>query len=286
MKRVLTVALGATLLCGGAFADEPQGNPLKDDKDQINYSVGYQIGGDFKRQNIDLRSEALIKGIQDAVSGGQPLMSPEDMHTTLVDLKRKIMAEAHQKQHQALAERVDEGRKFLAENAKKEGVVTLPSGLQYKVLKEGAGKQPKASDTVTVNYKGTLVDGTEFDSSYRSGAPVSFQVDGVIPGWTEALQLMKEGGHWQLFIPPKLAYGERGPLADRTLLFDVELISVGKPPANGAAAGDNPAGTTADGDAAQPQKAGATGSAPDAQESTTPAPPEGASAGAGATGTP
>ena len=197
------------------------------DTDRINYSVGYQIGGDFKRQGVELSPEAIVKGIQDAIAGGTPLMSQEEMRQTLVDLKRKIVAEQQQKAREDLASRIDEGKAFLAENAQKDGVVSLPDGLQYKVLQEGAGKSPGPTDTVTVQYKGTLVDGTEFDSSYREGKPMSFQLNGVIKGWTEGLQHMKEGGKYQLFIPPALAYGEHGPLADRTLIFDVELVSVG-----------------------------------------------------------
>ncbi len=122
-----------------------------------------------------------------------------------------------------------EGSEFLASNAKKQGVITLPSGLQYKVLEEGTGRSPGPNDSVTVHYRGTLIDGNEFDSSYGNNEPATFQVGGVIPGWTEALQLMKEGAKWQLFIPPDLAYGKRGPLSDRTLIFEVELISINAP---------------------------------------------------------
>ena len=229
MRHVFTAVVfialvGAGLYAGARAADEPV--QLMTDSDKISYSVGYQVGGDFKSQGVELNSKAMLRGVQDALSGGAPLMEQEAMRRTLIDLKRKVVAVDQAKKRQDLTQRIAEGRKFLEENAKKEGVVSLPSGLQYKVIGEGTGKTPGPKDTVTVHYKGTLIDGTEFDSSYRRNEPATFRVDGVIKGWTEALQLMKEGAKWQLFIPPDLAYGERGPLADRTLLFDVELISV------------------------------------------------------------
>jgi FKBP-type peptidyl-prolyl cis-trans isomerase FklB len=149
--------------------------------------------------------------------------------------QKEMMAKREQAGKEAGAKNKVEGEAFLAENGKKEGVVTLPDGLQYKILKEGDGAKPKATDTVTVHYRGTLISGTEFDSSYKRKEPVSFPVNGVIAGWTEALQLMKVGSKWQLFIPSTLAYGERGAGPDlgpnATLIFEVELISIGKPEA-------------------------------------------------------
>jgi FKBP-type peptidyl-prolyl cis-trans isomerase FklB len=199
---------------------------LKDEKAKINYSVGYQIGGDFKRQGVEINPEMLVKGIQDALSGGKGLMTPQERRATLVNLQRQVAAQQEKDKPKQAREYRGEGREFLAANAKKPGVVTLPSGLQYKVIREGTGKTPGPHDLVTVHYRGALINGNEFDSSYRKGKPATFRVDGVIAGWTEALQLMKEGAKWQLFIPPDLAYGERGTLADKTLIFDVELISV------------------------------------------------------------
>lgn len=227
MTKHLIVTLSATLLCAGAWGAEDKPVELKSDTDRINYSVGYQMGGDFKRQGVALSPEAMVTGIKDALTGDTPLISQDEMRQTLVDLKGKIVAEQQEKAREALSRRIDEGKIFMTENAKKEGVITLPSGLQYKVIQEGTGKSPGPTDTVTVSYKGTLVDGTEFDSSYREGKPVKFPLNGVIKGWTEGLQHMKEGGKYQLFIPPELGYGERGPLADRTLIFDLELVSVG-----------------------------------------------------------
>ncbi len=199
---------------------------LKDEKDRINYSVGYQIGGDFKKQGVALSPEALVQGVRDALAGAQPLMKPEEMRTTLVELKQK-MAALEGQQRRAEAEKYrSEGREFLAANAKKEGVVTLPSGLQYKVLREGKGKSPTMKDTVTVHYRGTLIDGKEFVSSRRDGQPATFVLTNSIPAWREALPLMKEGAKWQLFIPADLAFGKRGSLADRTVIYELELMSV------------------------------------------------------------
>jgi len=181
-------------------------------------------------QGVDLNPDLLVKGVQDAMSGNKPHMSPQEMNKTLVDLKKKIVAEEQRQKKEAAGKNLQEGKAFLAENAKKKDVKTLPSGLQYKVIQEGTGASPKATDSVTVHYKGTLIDGTEFDSSYKRGKPATFRVDGVIAGWTEALQLMKPGAKWQLFIPSELAYGERGAGSrigpDSTLIFEVELISV------------------------------------------------------------
>jgi FKBP-type peptidyl-prolyl cis-trans isomerase FklB len=224
MKYALTSVLIAGLLFGVCFAGETV--ELKDENARVNYSVGFQIGGDFKRQGVDVNPEALVKGIEDALSGAEPLLTQQEMRETLVNLKKRIIAAQRAQKRQNSEKYRGEGREFLAENAKKEGVKTTPSGLQYKVIREGTGKTPGPHDSVTVHYRGTLLDGREFDSSYRKNEPATFRVDGVISGWTEALQLMKEGAKWQLFIPADLAYGERGPLADKTLIFEVELISV------------------------------------------------------------
>jgi FKBP-type peptidyl-prolyl cis-trans isomerase FklB len=228
MKHVLTVILGIAFLFSACHVEEKI--EIKDQNDKTSYSVGYQVGGDFKRQGVDLNPEAFVKGVQDALAGDKPLVTPEEMNQTLVDLKRRIMATEQEKLKKMSEKNLADGEAFRAENGKKEGVKTLPSGLQYKVLSEGAGKTPTKSDTVTVHYRGTFMNGTEFDSSIARGQPATFKVDGVIPGWTEALQLMKEGAKWELFIPPELAYGERGMPPrippQSTLIFEVELMSV------------------------------------------------------------
>jgi FKBP-type peptidyl-prolyl cis-trans isomerase FklB len=238
MNHIIGAILLMGLLYGTARADETTGNshPLNEEKDRVSYSVGYQMGQDFRSQNTDISPEAFLKGIEDAMADAEPAISPEDMRSTLLEMKKKILAlqeekkRAQQNELKKMREKhLREGREFLAANAKKEGVITLPSGLQYTIIKEGTGRMPGAIDTVKVQYRGMMIDGTEFDSSYAKGAPATFKVDGLIKGWTEALQLMKEGAQWQLFIPPDLAYSERGPLADKTLIFDVELLSVESP---------------------------------------------------------
>ena len=223
IKRFLLPVLGSSLMLNICVADDQQ---QLEEVDKISYSVGYQMGGDFKKQGVELHPEALTRGLEDAVSGNEGLMTAEDMQTTLAGLKKKILAQTRMEQAEKANNYREEGRIFLAENAGRDGVKTTDSGLQYKILKAGTGKTPTASDNVTVNYRGTTIDGKEFDSSHRKGEPVTFRVDEVIPGWTEALQLMKEGGKWQLYIPPDLAFHRGGPLEHRTILFDVELISV------------------------------------------------------------
>jgi FKBP-type peptidyl-prolyl cis-trans isomerase FklB len=227
MKQL--VALTTALLAPLCLAGEPP--DLSSDTAKINYSVGYQIGSDFKLQGVEMQPETVVRGIQDALAGAEPLMTTEEMRTTMSELGNRITAQRNQQKYMAKIQAEKAGAEFLAANAKKEGVVTTPSGLQYKVLEPGTGRTPKATDTVTVNYRGTLIDGKEFDSSYKRGEPASFRVDGVIAGWSEALQMMKEGAKWQLFIPYRLAYGEKGPLREKTLIFDVELLSVDTPAA-------------------------------------------------------
>ena len=204
-------------------SDKPE---LKDEKDKINYSVGYQIGGDFSSQGLPLNADALVQGVRDALEGSNTMIPREEMLKILQELKKKVVAQ-DMKQKKVLTDTFrGEGRDFLAANTKKEGVVTLPSGLQYKVLRQGEGKSPTANDSVTVHYCGTLIDGTEFDSSHRGGKPATFTLSGTIPGWKEALPLMKVGAEWQLFIPSDLAFGERGPLADRTVIYEISLLSI------------------------------------------------------------
>jgi len=231
MKSILLSAV-ALFLAVSVFAEEkpPQ---LKDLKDKASYSIGLNFGFNFKRQNIDLNSEAFAAGFKDAMTGKKPLMSEEEVRETMMAFEKDMQ----QKQAETAQKNVAEAEKFLAANKAKEGVKATASGLQYKVLKEGSGAQPKSSDTVTVNYRGTLIDGTEFDSSYKRGQPAVFPVGGVIKGWTEALQLMKVGSKFQLFIPANLAYGEQGRSGippNSLLIFEVELMDVKSPPAGGA----------------------------------------------------
>lgn len=227
MKHLGVILLGIALFSGLSWAGE-MAQP-QNENDKISYSVGFQIGGDFKRQGVTLNPDLIVKGIQDAIAGSEPLMAPSEMSKTLAELKRKIMNAQQEERRKAAEKNLAEGKRFLEDNAGKEGVKVLPSGLQYKVIKEGTGAMPKATDTVTVHYRGALIDGTEFDSSYSRGEPATFPLDRVIKGWTEGLQLMKEGGTSQLLIPPGLAYGEQGSgrvPPNSTLIFEVELISV------------------------------------------------------------
>ena len=224
MKLRLIALLGFLFLVNQVNAQDTP--VLKSQKDKVSYIIGMDIGKNLKKQSIDIDPNILVKGLKDALSSGKPLLTEKEIQETMAALQKEMMA----KRQEVAKQNKKEGEAFLAENKKKEGVKTLPSGLQYKVIKAGGGQKPKSTDTVTVHYRGTLINGTEFDSSYKRGQTVSFQVSGVIPGWTEALQLMEEGAKWQLFIPSNLGYGERGAGSmigpNATLIFDVELISI------------------------------------------------------------
>jgi FKBP-type peptidyl-prolyl cis-trans isomerase len=206
-------------------------------KQKASYAIGMNLGGGLHRQNVDVDSAALIQGMKDALAGGKTLLTDEEARAALMQLQKDMQEKMQAKAAAEGDANKKEGDAFLAANKTKEGVVTLPSGLQYKILTPGSGPKPTASDSVVCNYKGTLINGTEFDSSYKRGEPATFPVTGVIKGWTEALQLMPVGSKWQLFIPPDLAYGPRGtpggPIGpNATLTFEVELISIKeKPPA-------------------------------------------------------
>jgi FKBP-type peptidyl-prolyl cis-trans isomerase FklB len=221
---VARTAIGVALAVLAASSAAAEALDLEDETTRINYSVGYQIGGDFKRQGVALDAEAVVRGIEDALAGEEPQIPQPEMHQTLVELKHRIVAEERARSTEAELQMQAAGRKFLEANAKEPGVVTNGSGLQYRILEEGEGKHPGPRDEVTCRYRGTLIDGHEFDSS--GAEPARFRLDGVIKGWTEGLQLVGAGGKIQLFVPPELAYGDRGPLGHRTLVFDVELISV------------------------------------------------------------
>jgi FKBP-type peptidyl-prolyl cis-trans isomerase FklB len=229
MKHRTAVMLSVALaVSGAAWAAGPQ--ELPGEKERLGYSFGMDIGSALRRQSIELDVDALNRGLKDAYTGGKTLLTDEESRREIEKYQQRIMEQQAEAMRQLSEKNKAEGEKFLAENGKKEGVKTLPSGLQYKVITPGSGKSPKLSDSVTTHYKGTLIDGTEFDSSYKRGEPATFPVSGVIAGWTEALQLMKEGAKWQIFLPPALAYGERGAGRDigpnATLVFEVELISV------------------------------------------------------------
>ncbi len=231
--KTLSLAFATVLLALPLFAQDKSVD-LKDQKDKVSYSIGLNIGLNMSKQNIPINPDALAAGMRDGLAN-KPKMTETEVRDTMMAFE-KDMAE---KQKAAGEKNASDGTKFLEDNKKKPGVKTTASGLQYKSLKEGTGPQPKASDTVTVNYRGTLMDGSEFDSSYKRGEPATFPLGGVIKGWTEGLQLMKKGSKYQFFIPANLAYGERSPGAgippNSTLIFEVELLDV-KTPAPGASA--------------------------------------------------
>ena len=219
----------------------PAALTLNTPKDKLSYSIGMNIGKSLKRDDVDVDTAVLLRAIQDVLGGGNLLMTDQEAQSLLTNLQADLRKKQEQEMQQAAETNKKEGDAFLAANKSKDGIVALPSGLQYKILQEGAGAKPTAADTVTVNYRGTLINGTEFDSSYKRGQPSSFPVGGIIKGWTEALLLMPVGSKWQLFIPPDLAYGPRqaspaiGP--NSTLLFEVELLSIqAKPTASPAPA--------------------------------------------------
>jgi len=232
--RLFTVMIILTYLLGCAPEEASSAAELKLDtsKNRISYTIGVNIGQDFKSQNMDVDPDVLLMGLKDVLSGKEPQLTDEEMMQEVQNFQQEMQAKMAAEMEALATKNKAEGEAFLAENAKQEGVVVTESGLQYKILEPGEGDVPGPADLATVHYRGTLIDGTQFDSSYDRGQPATFPVGGVIPGWTEALQMMKPGAKWQLFIPAELAYGERGAGQDigpnATLLFDVELISVEK----------------------------------------------------------
>jgi FKBP-type peptidyl-prolyl cis-trans isomerase len=196
----------------------------------LGMSIGTQVGGNLKKQAVEVDPNLVSQGMKDALSGAKPRLTEAEAQAVLTETQNEVRKEQQAKMQEASAKNKTEGEAFLAANKSKEGVVTLPDGLQYKILKAGTGPKPTASDSVVCNYRGTLIDGTEFDSSYKRGQPATFAVGQVIKGWTEALQLMPVGSKWQLFVPSSLAYAERGAGADigpdATLIFEVELLSI------------------------------------------------------------
>jgi FKBP-type peptidyl-prolyl cis-trans isomerase len=219
-------------------AAKPKPKPLAlvTDKDKQSYSIGVNVGKSLHRDAIDVEPKIVLQGLEDALADGKLLLTDDQMKTVMTALQTQVRQKMEEKRLAQAETNQKDGAAFMAANATKEGVVALPSGLQYKVMVAGTGPKPSATDSVVCNYRGTLLDNTEFDSSYKRGQPVTLNVSGVIKGWTEALQLMPVGSKWQLFIPPNLAYGDRGqgPIGpNSTLIFEVELLSIqpSSPPA-------------------------------------------------------
>lgn len=244
MRAFLAVATAIGMVAGVALAQDPAVQKSRrpagaasvggaDLTKKASYGYGFNLGRQMKAQGVSLDAQAIAKGLADGLGGLEPELSEADMQAALQEFGRQIQAKQAGMANKAASSNKAEGERFLAANKTKPGVVTLPSGLQYKILKKGNGPRPKATDTVTVHYEGKLIDGTIFDSSLKRNEPASFPVNGVIAGWTEALQLMPVGSTWQLYIPSELAYGERprpgGPIGPNAVLtFEVQLLKVGE----------------------------------------------------------
>lgn len=220
--------LGIGFLAARASAEEAP--VFKTEKEKVSYGIGVDIGRNFKKQGIEVDMDLLVKGLKGGLSVEKLLLPDKDLRKIMGDFQSELRRKQVQASRVAGLDNREKGNAFLAENKKKEGVVALPSGLQYKILKAGDGRKPTDADTVEVRYRGTLINGSEFDSTDPAGPPAAFKLNGVIPGWTEALKLMPAGSKWQIFIPPQFAYGERGAGRDigpnETLIFEVELIGI------------------------------------------------------------
>lgn len=229
IKLVAAVVMGLAMSATVAAADD---TVLTSDLDKLSYSIGADLGKNFKKQGIEVNPSVMAKGLQDGMSGGALILTDAQMKDVLDKFQKDLMAKRNAEFAKKANDNKAKGEAFLAQNKAAEGVVTLPSGLQYKIIETGTGAKPGKEDTVTVDYTGTLVDGQVFDSSEKTGKPATFKVSQVIPGWTEALQLMPAGSTWQVFVPASLAYGERsvgGPIGpNETLVFKIHLISVKK----------------------------------------------------------
>ncbi len=230
------VSIGLTVLltaCNHESGSTEKEIKLDNQTNKASYSIGLQFGSQISKIKDMVNQDAIILGFKDSLSDAEPKMTTEEMQTTMQAFQKTMMEAQQAKQAELAASGKSEGEKFLAENKKKEGITTTESGLQYQVITEGKGDSPKASDTVVTHYTGTTIDGKVFDSSHKRNAPATFPVNGVIKGWTEALQLMKTGAKWKLFIPSELAYGERGAGANigpnQVLIFEIELLEIKKP---------------------------------------------------------
>lgn len=242
MGRVSIIVLGIFLLFSVCRADE---RPLHDNvKYRESYSLGYEFGASVKRQEIEVDVDVLLSAAREALEGRKPSLGPEEIRDALKDLRRKVIVAQELHNRDRAAKNLEKGRAFLETNRTKEGIKTLPSGVQYMILSEGSGPMPKATDMVKVHYRGTFIDGTEFDSSYSHGEPMIIHANGMMRGWTEALQLMKVGSKWKIFVPTELAYAERqfGRIPPNSaLIFEIELLAAGEDLIPRAAMPDIPA---------------------------------------------
>lgn len=231
MRSILVMIFSAVLLF--PICSPAEQTPFLDQKSKDSYSLGYEFGFNIKRLGVELNREILLAAVRDALDGKQPVLEPEEMQKNINQLQKRVTILQDRRARELAEKNLQEGKSFLAANRKKAGITTLPSGLQYKVLKRGNGASPKSTDMVQVHYRGTLIDGTPFDNSRHGGGSADIRVNGVIRGWSEALQLMKPGSRWEIFVPPELAYGKRrfGRIPpNSTLIFELELLSIGNPP--------------------------------------------------------
>lgn len=230
MASIIKILALLLLMLSVSWADE--GNPLPDRKAKDSYSLGFEFGSNLKAQEVELDREVLFSAIREALDGKQPAIKIEEIRDNLKQLRKQVLIRYNLRRNEAAAKNRKDGEAYLAANKNREGVKSLASGLQYMVLKEGNGPTPQATDSARVNYRGTLVDGTEFDNTYKGGGPETVKVSGAIKGWAEALQLMKTGSKWRLFIPAGLAYGERqaGRIPPNSaLIYELELIGIENP---------------------------------------------------------
>jgi FKBP-type peptidyl-prolyl cis-trans isomerase FklB len=229
-KKTLLILMSLAFLWTACAEKSLKKSDLVSEQDKIGYAIGYEIGSNLRAQQAPFSLEALYQGVKDAMSENEPLLTPEERQQARDAFETRQRATFAEERSAAAEENEKEGAAFLEENKNREGVTTLPSGLQYQVLREGSGASPKATDRVSVHYIGRFLDGTEFNNSYTGGDPVIFMVNGVIQGWSEALQLMNVGAKWRLWIPYQLGYGEQGAGAmigpKATLVFEVELLSI------------------------------------------------------------
>jgi FKBP-type peptidyl-prolyl cis-trans isomerase FklB len=228
MRRIVTALV--VMAAVPVLASAQEATTLKTDKEKLSYAMGMDLAGQLKANQVEIDPAVFAKGMQDLLAGGKTLLTDTEAKTIISELQKNMIAKRTAETVAAGEKNKKDGEAFLAANKAKEGVVTLPSGLQYKPITTGTGPKPTAAQTVVCQYRGTLINGKEFDSSYKRGQPASFPVNGVIKGWTEVLQLMPVGSKWQVFIPSNLAYGERGAGADigpnATLIFEIELVAI------------------------------------------------------------
>ncbi|WP_133129748.1 FKBP-type peptidyl-prolyl cis-trans isomerase [Legionella yabuuchiae] len=228
--KLVAAAMMSVAMSTSMAANDTQ--VLKTDQDKLSYSIGIDLGKNFKRQGIEVNPEVLAQGMKDGMNGGKQLLTDQQMKDVLTKFQKDLMEKRTAEFNKTAEENKKKGEAFLKENKAKEGVVALPNGLQYKVLQAGSGPKPNKDDTVTVEYTGRLINGEVFDSTEKTGKPATFKLSQVIPGWTEALQLMQEGATWEIYVPSDLAYGSRsvgGPIGpNETLIFKIHLVSVKK----------------------------------------------------------